>query len=93
MFSFNFLDLSLFRYAKIIASPFFSFHEASIMNQIEIAQTFSLGQLNQTFKYFSVAIVWDIVGEKKLIGQADVIAECIQVQHYFNSVQHDFKID
>lgn len=36
------------------------------MNQIEIAQAFSLGQLDQTFKYFSEAIVLEIVGEKKI---------------------------
>lgn len=31
--------------------------------------------------------------KKKLIGRNDVIEQCIQIQHYFNSVQHDFKIE
>lgn len=58
----------------------------------QIAKAFSLGEFDTVFKYFSEHIVWDIVGEQRFVGIQDVTKHCFQIQKYFNTTQHDFKI-
>lgn len=63
------------------------------MQKIEIAQLFSLGQLQDIDQYFVTDIQWDIIGEQKLHGIGEVFKYCQNIFKYFKSVECVFSIN
>lgn len=63
------------------------------MQKIEIAQLFSLGQLQDIDQYFATDIQWDIIGEQKLHGIGEVFKYCQNIFKYFKSVECVFSIN
>ncbi|MEM9674718.1 MAG: nuclear transport factor 2 family protein [Cyclobacteriaceae bacterium] len=61
--------------------------------QKEIAESFSSGNFELTFPFLSEKIVWDVVGENRFKGKAEVITNCKQTSKYFESVQTNFRTD
>lgn len=64
-----------------------------MMNNIEIAKHFSLGQFNQIYPYLDEHIIWEVVGENTFIGKAIVVDQTKKIESYFQSVNHHFQLD
>lgn len=62
------------------------------MNQLQIAKSFSLGQFTTILDCFSEHIIWEIVGQQRLVGVQEVTQHCQQIQHYFKMTEHHFQI-
>jgi hypothetical protein len=58
----------------------------------DIAQYFSIGQFSQIQPCFSEDIVWEIVGEQRLLGIDQVLKHCQSIKHYFKLTPHEFQI-
>lgn len=56
----------------------------------QIAASFSGGDFEKAYPYFSDHITWDIVGENSFTGKKAVIENCEQVAAYFKSVTTRF---
>lgn len=56
-----------------------------------IAESFSIGEFQAVFPYLDENIVWAVIGENQFIGKQAVIDNCLQVEHYFNSVTTQFE--
>lgn len=56
----------------------------------QIAASFSGGDFEKAYPYFSDNITWDIVGENSFTGKKAVIENCEQVAAYFKSVATRF---
>jgi ketosteroid isomerase-like protein len=62
------------------------------MDKKEIAQAFSNGEFEKTYKYISDDAVWSVVEEEIFIGKQAIVNNCEQVGNYFKSVTTDFKV-
>jgi hypothetical protein len=62
------------------------------MDKKEIAQAFSNGEFEKTYKFISDDAVWSVVEEEIFIGKQAIVNNCEQVGNYFKSVTTDFKI-
>lgn len=58
---------------------------------VSIAEAFSIGEFQTVFPHLDEKIVWTIVEENEFIGKQAVMDNCLQVQHYFNSVVTNFE--
>ena len=67
--------------------------EAHLMNNIEIAKCFSLGQFSQIDQYLDDNIIWDVIGENTFLGKLAVLQQTQKIESYFQSVIHHFQLD
>jgi len=56
----------------------------------QIAASFSVGDFEKAYPYFSENITWDVVGENSFTGKKAVMENCEQVAVYFKSVTTRF---
>lgn len=61
------------------------------MTPSEIAEAFSNGEFEKTFRFISDNAVWTVVEEETLTGKQAIVEHCLQVGNYFKSVTTDFK--
>ncbi|MFV5405964.1 MULTISPECIES: hypothetical protein [unclassified Acinetobacter] len=62
------------------------------MDAIQIAQQFSLGHFNQLHPYISDDIVWEIIGERDLIGKETVLNHITTIERFFRNAPHLFTL-
>lgn len=63
------------------------------MTKREIAEAFSHGEFEHTFRWLAEDVQWTVVGESFPDGKLAVIDQCRQVAGYFKSVVTNFKTD
>ena len=62
------------------------------MNQLQIARAFSVGNFSPFFNQFSDQIIWDIIGQQRIVGISAVKQHCLEIEKHFQSVEHNFQI-
>lgn len=60
------------------------------MTKKEIAEAFSNGKFELTYKYLSDKVKWIVVGENSFEGKKAVVDNCEQTANYFKSVTTNF---
>jgi hypothetical protein len=57
----------------------------------ELAEAFSRHRFEEVYPYLADAVRWDIVGDRQVLGQADVVSTCERSAGYLAGVTTDFR--
>jgi SnoaL-like domain len=58
----------------------------------QVAEAFSTGKFEMTYRHLSDNIIWEVVGESYFEGKAKVVENCQAVDSYFKSVTTKFEV-
>lgn len=61
------------------------------MTKTEIANSFSNGDFEKTYKFIADNAEWFVVEEDSFIGKQSIVEHCKQVGNYFKSLTTEFK--
>jgi hypothetical protein len=57
----------------------------------ELAEAFSRHRFAEVYPYLSDDVRWDVVGDRLVVGRADVVSTCEQSAEYLAGVTTDFR--